>query len=74
MTEIMQQEWPNKHENIRISIAPLDEFGMPMNRFSHAGKLPSDPEDYERFAKNAGELVEATILFILTGERPEEKK
>lgn len=70
---LMKQDWSNvRPETLKISLSPLDDFGMPMNRYAHEAALPGDPEDFAEFAKNAGKLVEATTLFVLTGKHPEE--
>jgi hypothetical protein len=69
--DIAPEAWPESPKDLRVSIAGLNEFGLPIDPRGISTRLPTDPADREAFALAVGEMVRKTVLLIL-GFHPSE--
>ena len=68
MAAVLPVDWSGHPHGIRVSIAPLDDFDMPMEKRGFKGDLPTDKAEYDAFADNVAASVRSTVMFILTGK------
>lgn len=67
--DILPLSWEMwRPDRISLSIAPLDEFRIPMNRRGIVTRLPSNPAQFEGFADAVAASVRSTIINILEGK------
>lgn len=63
--KILDIHWDDTVYGLKVSLAPTDDLGFPLNkRGVHLG-TPTDPKQYKKFAKDLGKTVEDTVLVIL---------
>lgn len=61
----MPSTWtPPAYSDIQISVALIDEFGLPYDRRGVRVPIPAK-EDFEQFAKGSGEMMRATVETLL---------
>lgn len=68
--DILPINWavPPKPYELQITIAPLDEIGVPYEKRGLRLAVPADVKDWDTFAKGLAATVRNTVTFILKGE------
>jgi len=66
---IMEPDWSNpKAEQIRLSLAFLDDFKLPFERRGMSTKFPASKEEAEKLADEMAKVVRDTLLFMINTE------
>lgn len=69
--DIIPIDWnvPPKPYEIQLSLAPLDEIGIPYEKRGLRLKVPTNPDEWQSFAKAVSTQVQKTIIVILEAQR-----
>lgn len=66
-TDIIPIDWavPPRPYEIQLTLAPLDEIGMPYEKRGLRLTVPKNPDEWQTFAKAVATQVQKTIVVIL---------
>lgn len=68
--DIIPVNWdvPPKPYEIQLSLAPLDEIGIPYEKRGLRLTVPKNPDEWQAFAKAVATQVQKTLIVILERE------
>lgn len=63
--DVVPRDWNGTPQGLRVSIAGMNEFGLPLDPRTMTTRLPADPANHDAFAQAVADTVRNTILVIL---------
>lgn len=69
--DIIPIDWnlPPKPYEIQLSLAPLDEIGIPYEKRGLRLTVPKNQDEWQAFARAIATQVQKTVIVILEAER-----